>query len=250
MAHGHFFMCAHAPLFVCEGRKRTIAAIIEMKNVRKIYRIGDEKVVALDGIDLEIEKGEICCLHGTSGSGKSTMLNLLAGLEKPSSGSIVINGVHIEKLSERKLVRFRQRHIGFVFQSYNLMPAYTALENVCLPLTFRGVSQKKREKKALEIMKAVGLENRLKHKPSQMSGGQQQRVGIARAFVGEPEIVFADEPTGNLDSVTTKEVMNLMVSIAKKFNQTLIIVTHDNEIASYASRIIHIHDGKIVKIEE
>jgi putative ABC transport system ATP-binding protein len=130
------------------------------------------------------------------------------------------------------------------------MSAYTALENVCLPLTFRGVSQKKREKKALEIMKAVGLENRLKHKPSQMSGGQQQRVGIARAFVGEPEIVFADEPTGNLDSVTTKEVMNLMVSMAKKFNQTLIIVTHDNDIASYASRIIHIHDGKIVKIEE
>ena len=242
-------MC-HAPPFVCEGRKRTIAAIIEMKNVRKIYRIGDEKVVALDGIDLEIEKGEICCLHGTSGSGKSTMLNLLAGLEKPSSGSIVIKGVHIEKLNERKLVRFRQRHIGFVFQSYNLMSAYTALENVCLPLTFRGVSQKKREKKALEIMKAVGLENRLKHKPSQMSGGQQQRVGIARAFVGEPEIVFADEPTGNLDSVTTKEVMNLMVSMAKKFNQTLIIVTHDNDIASYASRIIHIHDGKIVKIEE
>ena len=249
MAHGHFFMCAHAPLLFVR-RKRTIAAIIEMKKVRKIYRIGDEKVVALDGIDLEIEKGEICCLHGTSGSGKSTMLNLLAGLEKPSSGSIVIKGVHIEKLNERKLVRFRQRHIGFVFQSYNLMPAYTALENVCLPLTFRGVSKKKREKKALEIMKAVGLENRLKHKPSQMSGGQQQRVGIARAFVGEPEIVFADEPTGNLDSVTTKEVMNLMVSIAKKFNQTLIIVTHDNEIASYASRIIHIHDGKIVKIEE
>ncbi len=224
--------------------------IIEIKNVKKIYRVGDEKIIALDDINLKIKQGELCCLLGTSGSGKSTLLNLLAGLEKPSSGSIKIKGINIELLNEKKLVKFRQQHVGFVFQSYNLMSPLTALENVCLPLTFKGISKRAREKEASKMLKSVGLENRLKHKPSQMSGGQQQRVGIARAFVGDPEIVFADEPTGNLDSKTTKEVMELIVSMAKKNNQTLIIVTHDQNIAKFANRIVHIFDGNIEKIEQ
>lgn len=223
--------------------------IIELKNLRKVYRIGEEKVIALDNVSLDIKKGEFCCLLGTSGSGKSTMLNLMAGLEKPTKGTIRIKGQSIDKMSEKKLAKFRQEHLGFVFQSYNLLPMLTALENVSMPLTFKGISRSLRDKKAKEMLKAVGLETHLKHKPSQMSGGQQQRVGIARAFVAMPEIVFADEPTGNLDSRTTKEVMELITEIAREHNQTLVIVTHDLEIASYADRIVHILDGNIEKID-
>jgi putative ABC transport system ATP-binding protein len=223
--------------------------IIELKNLRKVYRIGDEKVVALDDITLDIKKGEFCCLLGTSGSGKSTLLNLMAGLEKPTKGTIRIKGKAIEKMSEKKLAKFRQEHLGFVFQSYNLLPMLTALENVSLPLIFKGVPKAKRDKMAREMIKAVGLSTHEKHKPSQMSGGQQQRVGIARAFVTMPEIVFADEPTGNLDSKTTKEVMELITKMARANNQTLVIVTHDMQIAGYADRIVHILDGNIEKIE-
>jgi putative ABC transport system ATP-binding protein len=223
--------------------------IIELKNLRKVYRIGEEKVVALDDITLDIKKGEFCCLLGTSGSGKSTLLNLMAGLEKPTKGTIRIKGKAIEKMSEKKLAKFRQEHLGFVFQSYNLLPMLTALENVSLPLIFKGVPKAKRDKMAREMIKAVGLSTHEKHKPSQMSGGQQQRVGIARAFVTMPEIVFADEPTGNLDSKTTKEVMELITKMARANNQTLVIVTHDMQIAGYADRIVHILDGNIEKIE-
>lgn len=223
--------------------------IIELKELRKVYRIGEEKVVALDSISLNIAKGEFCCLLGTSGSGKSTLLNLIAGLEKPTKGSVLINGQRIEKMNEKKLARFRQEHLGFVFQSYNLMPALTALENVSLPLIFCGMSKGIREKRARKLLEEVGLGTHLKHKPSQMSGGQQQRVGIARAFAGKPEIVLADEPTGNLDSKTTNEVMNLITTMARDNNQTLIIVTHDYGIAKYADKIVHILDGNIEKIE-
>ncbi|NLK87074.1 MAG: ABC transporter ATP-binding protein [Clostridiaceae bacterium] len=223
--------------------------IIELKNLRKVYRIGEEKVIALDDVSLSIKKGEFCCLLGTSGSGKSTMLNLMAGLEKPTKGTIRIKGQAIEKMSEKKLAKFRQEHLGFVFQSYNLLPMLTALENVSMPLTFKGLSKSVRDKKARDMLKAVGLETHIKHKPSQMSGGQQQRVGIARAFVAMPEIVFADEPTGNLDSRTTKEVMGLITEMARENNQTLVIVTHDLEIAGYADRIVHILDGNIEKID-
>lgn len=223
--------------------------IIELKDLRKVYRIGSEKVIALDSINLTVEKGEFCCLLGTSGSGKSTLLNLMAGLEKPTKGTIRIKGEMIDKMSEKKLARFRQEHLGFVFQSYNLLTTLTALENVSLPLTFKAVPRMLREKKAREMLKAVGLDKHMKHKPSQMSGGQQQRVGIARAFVATPEIVFADEPTGNLDSKTSREVMKLITDIARQNNQTLIIVTHDMSIAKYADRIIHILDGNIEKIE-
>lgn len=226
-----------------------LESIIELTNVRKVYRIGDEKVVALDNISLSIGKGEFCCLLGTSGSGKSTLLNLMAGLEKPTRGSIKIKGEAVERMSEKKLARFRQEHLGFVFQSYNLLPTLTAIENVSLPLTFKGVSRAAREKRAAAMLKAVGLASHARHKPGQMSGGQQQRVGIARAFVAKPEIVFADEPTGNLDSKTTREVMGLITQIARENQQTLVIVTHDLEIAGYADRIIHILDGNIEKTE-
>lgn len=223
--------------------------LIEVKNIRKVYRMGEEKVVALDNINFTIEQGEFCCLLGTSGSGKSTLLNLMAGLEKPTKGEIKIKDKHVEKMNEKQLAVFRRNHVGFVFQSYNLLPTLTALENVSLPLIFKGVSKSAREKRATEILKAVGLDKRLKHRPSQMSGGQQQRVSIARAFIGKPEIVFADEPTGNLDTKTTKEVMDLITSMARKNKQTLIIVTHDVEIAEYADKIIHVRDGNIEKID-
>lgn len=218
--------------------------------MRKVYRVGDEKVIALDDVSLDVKAGEICCILGTSGSGKSTLLNLMAGLEKPSRGEILVACQRIDKMDERQLARFRQKKIGFVFQSYNLLPALTALENVSLPLTFRGISKGTRESMAADILKAVGLKKHMLHKPSQMSGGQQQRVGIARAFVSNPSIVFADEPTGNLDSKTSSEVMSLMLDLARKHQQTLTIVTHDENVASYADKIVYILDGKIQKIEE
>lgn len=223
--------------------------LIKVEEIRKVYRMGTEKVIALENISFEIEQGEICALLGTSGSGKSTLLNLMAGLEKPTKGSIIMRKVSIEKLNENLLAKFRQRYVGFVFQSYNLLPSLTAIENVSLPLAFKGVCLSKRNIMAVKMLKAVGLGDRLKHKPSQMSGGQQQRVSIARAFISKPEIIFADEPTGNLDSKTTIEVMNLIVKMARDNNQTLIIVTHDLEIAKYANRIIYIKDGNIEKIE-
>ena len=223
---------------------------MKLTDISKIYRIGTEKVVALENINLEIPKGEICCILGTSGSGKSTLLNLMAGLERPTKGNIKIKGKNIERMSENGLAKFRQKYVGFVFQSYNLLPALTAVENVSLPLIFRGVGKKTRNERAKKLLAQVGLEKHLKHKPNQMSGGQQQRVGIARAFVGKPEIIFADEPTGNLDSKTTVEVMRLITGIARENNQTLIIVTHDVNIAKYADRIVYILDGNIEKIEK
>ena len=219
--------------------------LICIKDVRKVYQVDKEKIVALGRINLEIERGEICCVLGTSGSGKSTLLNILAGLEKPSKGCVIIDGVNVTNLSENQWTLFRQKNIGFVFQSYNLMPTLTAIENVAMPLVFKGIKEDQRNKSAVHMLKAVNLGNRMLHKPTQMSGGQQQRVGIARAFVARPKIVFADEPTGNLDSKTSCEVMEIMVSMAKKYQETLIIVTHDVEIAKYADRIITIHDGSV-----
>ncbi|MEM1486193.1 ATP-binding cassette domain-containing protein [Oscillospiraceae bacterium PP1C4] len=219
--------------------------IIRVCGLRKVYRIGDEKVVALANMNLEILQGQIICIVGTSGSGKSTLLNQLAGLEKPSRGAVYIGKTNISKLSENQLATFRQRYLGFVFQSYNLLPTMTALENVALPLIFKGIGKRKRNKAALTMLDAVGLKKRARHKPTQMSGGQQQRVGIARAFVSHPKVVFADEPTGNLDTKTTIDVMRMMVRFARKYNQTLILVTHDPEIADYADRVITLIDGEI-----
>lgn len=228
----------------CENEK-----IIEVKNVRKVYRMGSERICAVDDVSFEIYKGEFCCLLGTSGSGKSTLLNLMAGIEKVTSGQIIVRGKNIHKMGEKGLAKFRQRYLGFVFQSYNLMGSMTALENVEFPLVFKRVKPKRRKKLAKDMLVKVGLGPRLKHKPKEMSGGQQQRVGIARAFVAKPEIVFADEPTGNLDTKTTMEVMDLIKGIARDNNQTIVMVTHDRRLAEYADKIIHILDGKIQNVE-
>lgn len=224
--------------------------VITVKDLYKIYRVGETKVRALNGVEFTIHRGEFCSIVGASGSGKSTLLNMLAGLEKPTKGQIIIAGEHMEKKSENELVRFRQAHIGFIFQSFNLMDTMNAIENVALPLTFQGMDRRLRTGKAKQMLDMVGLSKYKKHKPTQMSGGQQQRVGVARALVVEPEIIFADEPTGNLDSRTSREVMELMQRVVREKNQTLIMVTHDNELAGFADRIFHIRDGKILKIEE
>lgn len=225
-------------------------AVIQAKHLYKIYRVGESRVRALNGVDLTIYKGEFCSIVGTSGSGKSTMLNMLAGLEKPTKGEVIIGGEHLEGMSEAQLVRFRREHVGFIFQSFNLLGTLNAQENVALPLTFRGMAKKERLKRADEMLDLVGLPKHKKHRPNEMSGGQQQRVGVARALVVDPEIIFADEPTGNLDSNTSAEVMRLMKKIVREQNQTLVMVTHDNHLASFADRIFHIIDGKIVKIED
>jgi putative ABC transport system ATP-binding protein len=223
--------------------------IIEVKNVKKIYRMGKERINAIDDVSFTIKRGEFCCLYGVSGSGKSTLLNLMAGIEKLTSGQIIIKGKNIHKMSEKGLAKFRQDNLGFVFQSYNLMNAMTALENVELPLVFKRIGGKRRKKMAKDMLVKVGLGPRLKHKPKEMSGGQQQRVGIARAFVSNPEIVFADEPTGNLDSKTSREVMDLIKEMARANHQTIVMVTHDRRLAEYADKIIHIFDGKVENIE-
>ena len=224
--------------------------VIQVRDLYKVYRVGDTKVRALNGVDFNIYKGEFCSIVGTSGSGKSTLLNMLAGLEKPTRGEIIIAGEHMENKTENQLVRFRREHIGFIFQSYNLMATMNAVENVALPLTFQGMSKEARLKKAGALLDLVGLKKYKKHRPTQMSGGQQQRVGVARALVVDPEIIFADEPTGNLDSNTSEEVMRLMQKVVQEKNQTLVMVTHDNHLASFADRIFHIIDGKIVQIED
>ncbi len=227
----------------------TRQTVIRVRDLYKIYRVGENRVRALNGVSFELYKGEFVAVVGTSGSGKSTLLNMMAGLEKPTKGEILIGRTHIERLSEKQLVAFRRENVGFIFQSYNLLPTMNAVENVALPLSFRGVSRKERLKKALHYMKLVGVKDQAQHMPSQMSGGQQQRVGIARALVVDPKIIFADEPTGNLDSRTTMEVLRLMQRIVKERSQTLVMVTHDNNLASYADRRIRIVDGKIVGIE-
>lgn len=224
--------------------------VIEVKSLYKLYRVGDEVVRALDGVGFEIFKGEFCAIVGTSGSGKSTLLNMLAGLEKPTRGSVVIAGQHIENLTEEQLVRFRRDNVGFIFQSFHLLGTMNAVENVALPLSFRGVPRDVRMRKADKMLDLVKLKKHKKHLPNQMSGGQQQRVGVARALVVDPKIIFADEPTGNLDSHTSEEVMQLMQQVVRKQNKTLVMVTHDAHLATYADRVFHIRDGKILKIED
>ncbi len=223
---------------------------IEIKNLTKLFIMGDEVIRAIDNLSLSVAKGKIVCILGKSGSGKTTLLNLIAGLEGPTKGSIKIGDIITSELNEDDITTFRRLNIGFVFQSYNLIPTLSASENVSLGLTFKGISKKNRTKMAYEALKSVGLEDRMNHKPNELSGGQQQRVSIARAFVGNPKIIFADEPTGNLDTKTSEEVMNIITGLAREKNQTLIIVTHDEEITSFADITIHMRDGKIEKIEE
>jgi putative ABC transport system ATP-binding protein len=224
-------------------------ALIRIRHVRKVYLMGEEKVVALDDVSLDIYKGEFVCFLGTSGSGKSTFLNMVAGLEKPTRGEIWIGKVPIHKLNEAQVTIFRQKNIGFIFQAYHLMQSMTALENVALPLMLKGVPKEIREPAAKKALAQVGLKGYESRKPNQMSGGQQQRVGIARALVVKPKIIFADEPTGNLDSHTTKDVMDLISKETKENGTTLILVTHDRSIADYADKIVTIQDGNIINVE-
>ncbi|MEG0852550.1 MAG: ABC transporter ATP-binding protein [Angelakisella sp.] len=233
----------------CQTEKAT-HPLIEICNLRKEYVMGEEVVVALKRINFSINRGEICCIFGTSGSGKSTLLNQLAGMEKPTKGGVKIGGVPISHLNEDQLAAFRQKHIGFVFQSYNLLPMLTATENVALPLLFRGMPEAERNAIAKDMLQRVGLGHRMEHFPGQMSGGQQQRAGIARAFITKPDVVFADEPTGNLDTKTTKEIMTMIQSFARDYNQTIILVTHDPEMTEYADQIVRLMDGEIVSNEQ
>lgn len=222
---------------------------IEVKKLYKYYRVGEEVVRALDGVDFDIYEGEFCAIVGTSGSGKSTLLNMLAGLEHPTKGQVIINRTHIEHLDEDKLVKFRRENVGFIFQAYQLLGTMTALENVALPLSFRGEPKNVRLEKANKMLDLVALTGHKNHMPSQMSGGQQQRVGVARALVVDPKIIFADEPTGNLDTKTSREVMELMQNIVREQHRTLVMVTHDDQLATYADRVIKIIDGNIVSID-
>lgn len=240
-------MSAKGDVYFMEEKK---IPVIRVKNLYKIYQVGTNKVYALNGVDFTMYRGEFCAIVGPSGSGKSTLLNMLAGLEKPTKGEIIIAGKHMERMDENQLVQFRRENVGFIFQSYNLLKTLNAVENVALPLSFRGVPKKIRNARAEEYLKLVGLEKQMKHMANAMSGGQQQRVGIARALVVDPKIIFADEPTGNLDSKTTMEVLRLMQRIVREQQQTLVMVTHDNYIAGFADRQFHIVDGKILKIEE
>ena len=223
--------------------------IISLNGVSKLYTIGANRLLALDNLTLSFERGEFVCIVGRSGSGKSTLLNMMAGLERPSRGRIRIAGRQIELLNEAKLVEFRLQSLGFVFQSFNLFATHTALDNVAIPLMYKGVPHAVRTRQAYKMLDAVGLKTHMKHRPTQMSGGQQQRVGIARALVTSPKILFADEPTGNLDFKTSNEILQLIRDICKQRNTTLIMVTHDHDIAKYADRVVQLLDGKVLTDE-
>ena len=221
------------------------AQIITVADLKKYYTVGPNTVKALDGVSLDVKSGEFVGVMGRSGSGKSTLLNMLAGLESPTDGFLEIDGEPVGILSERKRIQFRRNSIGFVFQSYNLMPQYTSLENVALPLAIRGVSKRVRDELAEEALYRVGLQDNLRHRPSELSGGEQQRVGIARAIIAKPPIVLADEPTGNLDTKTSDEVMQLLTELFREEKTTFVLVTHDPEMRRYMDRTICLRDGRL-----
>ena len=220
--------------------------MIQLQKVTKTYKMGDEIIHALNNVSLEIEKGEFVAIMGPSGSGKSTLANVIGGLDSPSSGQIIVGNQEITKIRDKALSTYRNKKIGFVFQTFNLHPHYTALENVMIPLVFAKISSRKRKQKAKKCLKAVGLGDRIKHKPNELSGGQRQRVSIARALANDPEIIIADEPTGNLDTKKGNEIISLLKNLNKETNTTLIVISHDQNIAKASSRIIKIVDGKIV----
>ena len=219
--------------------------ILETKDLRKFYGSGDTQVKALDGVDLSVENGEFVAIVGTSGSGKSTLLHMLGGLDRPTSGAVLVDGKDIFSLQDEELTIFRRRKIGFVFQSYNLVPVLSVYENIVLPIQLDG--GKVDQSYVNQVIEALGLEQKLQNLPSQLSGGQQQRVAIARALATKPAIILADEPTGNLDSKTSQDVLSLMKVTGQKFAQTMVMITHNEEIAQMADRIVRIEDGRIVK---
>lgn len=219
-----------------------MATIIQLSDVTKTYRLGDETLNALDSVNVTVQAGEFVAITGPSGSGKSTLANIIGGLDRPTSGAVVVDGQDLSHTNDKALSDYRNRHIGFIFQSFNLQGTSTALENVMLPLLFSGMPPKERKARALECLEAVGLGDRTKHKPSQLSGGQRQRVAIARALAVRPSIIIADEPTGNLDSARGEEIMKLLKELNKQ-GMTLLIITHDMTIARQAGRIITIRDG-------
>ncbi len=223
---------------------------ILIQDVTKIYPMGDSKVYALRDVSLNIKKGDFVCLLGPSGSGKSTLLYVIGGLEEADKGMVNIFGENITNLNQNELSLFRRNHIGFVFQSFNLFTRHTASENVQIPLFFGRYDKKTRKKKAEELLELVGLKDRIMHKPNELSGGQQQRVSIARALVSDAPLILADEPTGNLDSTTGKEIIDLFVSLNKERGKTIIIATHDESIAAFADKIVYLRDGCIQKIVE
>jgi putative ABC transport system ATP-binding protein len=219
-------------------------ALVELRNVSKIYHLGGEEIRALDDVSCDIDAGEFISIIGPSGSGKSTLMHILGCLDSPTKGTITLDGTMIQSATARQLATIRNRKIGFVFQFFNLLPKLNVLQNVELPMIYSGVSSRERRDRAMGALKQVGLENRSKHRPSQLSGGQQQRVAIARALVNDPRIIFADEPTGNLDSNTGEAILNLFRSLSAQ-GRTIILVTHDPEIAAVTPRKIEIRDGKI-----
>ena len=219
--------------------------ILETKDLRKFYGSGDTQVKALDGVDLSVENGEFVAIVGTSGSGKSALLHMLGGLDRPTSGAVLVDGKDIFSLKDEELTIFRRRKIGFVFQSYNLVPVLSVYENIVLPIQLDG--GKVDQSYVNQVIEALGLEQKLQNLPSQLSGGQQQRVAIARALATKPALILADEPTGNLDSKTSQDVLSLMKITSQKFAQTMVMITHNEEIAQMADRIVRIEDGRIVK---
>ena len=218
--------------------------LIELKDIYKIYQTGEAEVHALDGVSLQIDSGEFVSIVGQSGSGKSTLMNLLGCLDIPTSGTYLLDGVDVSTMSENRLSDIRNRRIGFIFQGFNLISGLTAIENVELPLIYRKMERKERKKLVYQSLERVGLKKRMRHRPSEMSGGQQQRVAIARAIAASPPIIFADEPTGNLDSKSGEEVINILRELNQE-GRTVILITHDNGIARQCNRVIHIHDGRI-----
>ncbi|MDO4620600.1 MAG: ABC transporter ATP-binding protein [Lachnospiraceae bacterium] len=219
--------------------------MIELKNITKVYSLGDEEVRALDGISLEIEDREFVAIVGASGSGKSTLMNMIGCLDSPDDGEYYIDGQDVSHMSERELAIMRNRKIGFIFQQFNLLPKLTAYENVELPLIYQGVPAKERDVRVREALEQVGLAGRMGHRPNQLSGGQQQRVAVARALATHPSLILADEPTGNLDSKSTKDIMGLLYEVHRQGN-TIVLITHDNEIAAAAERQVRIMDGRVI----
>ena len=225
-----------------------MSALIVLEGIRKSYRLGGVDIHALDGVDLSIYQNEFVALMGPSGSGKSTLMNILGCLDSPTSGQYALNGKDVGSMRDRQLSEIRNAEIGFVFQSFNLLPRLSSLDNVALPLVYAGMSSRQRRARAQEMLELVGLGDRMKNKPNQLSGGQRQRVAIARALANQPSLVLADEPTGNLDSTTAKEIMEMLTKVNAKGN-TIVVVTHEREIAEYAQRIIHLKDGRIERHE-